>query len=135
MSTTSVSCQGGFLTSEQLRCCEDASYDIFSILLRRLACTPTWLATKYLAALIEIVSVGADDEHSQMASVEIPDLKDYARDSEGAYELHLALREAFDIEIQTSFWQGRLWVRVCAQIFNVINDYVALRDAISKLQA
>lgn len=78
--------------------------------------------------------VGADTVHSTMASLEVPELKDFDRSSEGALGLHIRLRDDFGIDIPTQCWEGSLWCRISSQIFNIDEDYQALCDAILALR-
>ena len=78
--------------------------------------------------------IGWTDKYSTMASIELPTLRDFAKSSKGAKDLHEALRNNFGIEIPTLCWEGRLWTRLSSQIFNVKEDYTALREAIGTMQ-
>lgn len=69
-----------------------------------------------------------------MAAIPLPALRDFAAEPAEAVQLHLWLRDQYHIEVPVSFWHGRLWVRVSAQIHNCSDDYTALRDAILDLR-
>ena len=84
--------------------------------------------------LIASSCAGADEEFSTMASLELPELQDFERSQGGAGSLHAHLRKEFGIEIPTQFWEGRLWARISAQLFNVPEDYLALQQAIINLR-
>ena len=68
-----------------------------------------------------------------MAAMPLPPLTDFPAAKESAQALHLALRDQYVVEVPISFWEGRLWLRISAQVYNTIDDYKALADAIVKL--
>ena len=68
-----------------------------------------------------------------MASIELPELDGIPRHSESLTALHDHLLNKRKIEVPINFWEGKLWVRISAQIYNTMADYEALREAISGL--
>lgn len=80
------------------------------------------------------VTLGVEEGLACMAAIPLPALRDFAAEPAEAVQLHLWLRDQYHIEVPVSFWHGRLWVRVSAQIHNCSDDYTALRDAILDLR-
>lgn len=68
-----------------------------------------------------------------MASIELPELDSYPRQSDSASKLHDLLLKEAKIEVPINYWEGKLWVRISAQIYNTLADYEALREAICDL--
>lgn len=77
-----------------------------------------------------VCAVGADAECSHMASIELPSLPGVTADSRTADSLNRHLQKVHGVQVPVSVWEGRLWVRVSAQIYNTLGDYQALADAI-----
>ena len=77
---------------------------------------------------------GADEVNSTMASLELPELEGFECSTKGAGALHEKLRKDFGVELPAMFWEGRLWVRISSQVFNIEEDYRALRDAIQQMR-
>lgn len=70
-----------------------------------------------------------------MASLELPRLRDFQVEAgDSATRLHGWLWEHRSVQVPITAWEGRLWVRISAQIFNIMADYEALRDAVSAQQ-
>lgn len=69
-----------------------------------------------------------------MAAIPFPPLQDYPREKASALPLHTRLREEFAIEVPVSFWSGLLWFRISAQIYNTLEGYSALAEAIRQLR-
>jgi selenocysteine lyase/cysteine desulfurase len=44
--------------------------------------------------------------------------------------LHDRLHDDYGIEVPISSWDGALWVRISAQIYNTMADYQRLADAV-----
>ena len=70
-----------------------------------------------------------------MASIELPEMARFPCQGSSASLLHRHLLAEGKIEVPVNFWEGRLWVRISAQIYNTRDDYQALRDFISELAA
>lgn len=68
-----------------------------------------------------------------MASIELPELNGFSKRGSSATALHDHLLSKRKIEVPINFWEGKLWVRISAQIYNAMADYEALREAISGL--
>lgn len=70
-----------------------------------------------------------------MASIQLPNMQRFPCQSQSASKLHSHLLEDRKIEVPINFWEGKLWVRISAQIYNTETDYAALGHAISDLMA
>mmetsp|Transcript_149412 Transcript_149412/g.461236 ORF Transcript_149412/g.461236 Transcript_149412/m.461236 type:complete len:323 (+) Transcript_149412:452-1420(+) len=74
-----------------------------------------------------------------MALVEVPRLPDQQSDGDALMDLHataarrLLLQRGIDVPVKAL--SGRLYVRISAHIYNSIEDYEALRDAVLELRA
>ena len=65
-----------------------------------------------------------------MASIELPEIDSFPRHGDSASTLHDHLLREERIEVPINYWEGKLWVRISAQIYNTKADYEALREAI-----
>jgi isopenicillin-N epimerase len=54
-------------------------------------------------------------------------------DLDGAERLHDRLHDDYGVEVPISLWDGALWVRISAQIYNNMADYQRLADAIQAM--
>jgi isopenicillin-N epimerase len=68
-----------------------------------------------------------------MVAVELPELRDHPAEAASAMAVHDVLRDAQGIELPVGFWEGRLWVRLSAQMYNRLEDYVQLARAVRAL--
>ena len=68
-----------------------------------------------------------------MAALRLPPLSDFEPTSECAHALRLRLRREHSIEAPVIAWQGALWVRVSAALYNSADDYAALAQAVRSL--
>ena len=87
------------------------------------------------AVIDQTIVPGSDAPDSHMASIELPPMPQFPMTAGSAPALHSHLLGTKGIEVPSSFWEDRLWVRISAQIYNTQADYAALRDAVSELAA
>lgn len=78
---------------------------------------------------------GLQGEYTCMAAVDLPPLQGCPPSPQAAADLHDALRNGYNIEIPAVYWSARLWVRLSAQLYNTLDDYVALVNALRELGA
>jgi hypothetical protein len=52
--------------------------------------------------------------------------------TDDATRLRLALLVEDHVEVQLHAWRGRLWTRVCAQVYNDRSDIVKLAEAVER---
>ncbi|KAL6753075.1 pyridoxal phosphate-dependent transferase [Haematococcus lacustris] len=80
--------------------------------------------------------VGGDGQggNAGMLAVRLPPLTAYpAASTSSAGELHDMLRQQHGIEVPVVRWEGSLWVRLSAQIYNTPHDYQRLVDVLKPL--
>ncbi|KAJ9521145.1 hypothetical protein QJQ45_022843 [Haematococcus lacustris] len=80
--------------------------------------------------------VGGDGQggNAGMLAVRLPPLPAYpAASTSSAGELHDMLRQQHGIEVPVVRWEGSLWVRLSAQIYNTPHDYQRLVDVLKPL--
>ena len=65
----------------------------------------------------------------------LPPLEAQPVSSEGAIALHDLLREQHCLEVPVACYEGRLWVRLSAQMYNSVEDYEVLAGAVQALRA
>ena len=46
----------------------------------------------------------------------------------------LGLPRRYQVEIPVTWWEGRLWGRISAQVYNELREYQKLADAVCDLQ-
>jgi isopenicillin-N epimerase len=68
-----------------------------------------------------------------MVAVELPELEDYPAEAASTIVVHDVLRDVYRTEIPVAFWEGRMWVRLSAQMYNRMEDYAQLARAIRGL--
>ena len=64
---------------------------------------------------------------SSMATIRVPG---NGGDIDDAMSLHDRLHDDHGVEVPISSWDGALWVRIAAQIYNTMADYRRLADAV-----
>jgi isopenicillin-N epimerase len=69
-----------------------------------------------------------------MVAVELPPLAGWPASAEAAAEVHDLLRALHGVEVPVVLWEGRLWVRLSAQLYNRLEHYSLLADAVQQLQ-
>ncbi|GFH14720.1 PLP-dependent transferase, partial [Haematococcus lacustris] len=80
--------------------------------------------------------VGGDGQggNAGMLAVRLPPLTAYpAASTSSAGDLHDMLRQQHGIEVPVVRWEGSLWVRLSAQIYNTPHDYQRLVDVLKPL--
>ena len=70
-----------------------------------------------------------------MAAVALPMLRDFPLEAGSAVQLHMLLRQQYEVEVPVYFWAELLWVRISAQMYNTLQDYQALEHAVVELSA
>lgn len=67
---------------------------------------------------------------ASMAAVRLPDMPGVAKTSAAAQELRSRLRHEHAVEAPVAAWEGALWVRVSAAMYNTVADFEALATAV-----
>lgn len=67
---------------------------------------------------------------ASMAAVRLPDMSGVAKTSAAAQELRSRLRHEHAVEAPVAAWEGALWVRVSAAMYNTVADFEALATAV-----
>eukprot|EP00892_Ulva_mutabilis_P005117 jgi/Ulvmu1/2978/UM015_0018.1 len=65
-----------------------------------------------------------------MAAVRLPEMPGVAATAKAAQELRSRLRHEHAVEAPVIAWEGALWVRVSAAVYNTVADYEALAAAV-----
>lgn len=68
---------------------------------------------------------------ASMAAVRLPDMPGVAKSSAAAQELRSRLRHEHAVEAPVVAWEGALWVRVSAAMYNSAADFEALAAAVA----
>lgn len=89
-----------------------------------------WKAANLLAARFGTTLGVTEAMVGTMATVPLPEAYGSTRE-EGQRLRDLLLLED-RIEVAVPAWRGRLWVRICAQIYNEMSDYERLADAVAR---
>lgn len=80
-------------------------------------------------------ALGVQAPHACMSAVELPAFNGQAPSPRFASAVQHALRERHRIEVPVACAAGKLWCRVSCQIYNTLQDYQKLADAVLELAA
>jgi len=90
-------------------------------------------AAQYCATLWKTKLFCPPECYGSMVTVELPNLPGYELSGKSALSVRAKLLQQYSITIPILFVNNKLLVRLSAQLYNEMSDYIALANAIKEM--